>query len=172
MSTKTLHVLVGLACALVLTAGSARADDGEQSSIVFSVRNIGDATAACGDALFGLSFDMVSPEGARLGTGRSCVHSIDGCTPFVAGCRQTVRATFILDFGRGSLTVPMKLHEVLHTETSLTQRGRGKIAEGTGDFAEASGRVRGGGTAAFTDQGLVAEIVYVVRLKGDTDEDD
>ncbi|MGH3130266.1 MAG: hypothetical protein ACRDNX_05575 [Gaiellaceae bacterium] len=173
MSTKTLYTLVGLACALALTAGSAQANGGDGSRIVFSVENVGDASADCADAWFGLSFDMVSLAGVLLGTGRSCVHSIDdGCTPFVAGCHQKVDATFELDFGRGSLTVPMKLHEVLPTESSFIQRGTGRIAGGTGDFEDARGRVKGGGSAAFTDQGLVGEIVYVVRLKGDSSEDD
>ena len=167
MTTKTPRTLVALACALALTAGSARAHDGGPSRIVFSPENVGDASAACVDALFGLSFDMVSPAGDLLGSGRSCVHSIDGCSPFVPGCRQTLRATFELDFGRGSLTVPMKLREVLPTETSFRQRAKGKISGGTGDFANVRGHVKGGGAGAFTDQGLVGDFVYVVRLKGD-----
>jgi hypothetical protein len=172
MSKKALHLLVGVVCAVALTAGSAQANGGDRSTIVFSVQNVNDASAACRDAWFGLSFDMVSPDGAPLGTGLSCVHSIDeGCVPFVAECRQIVRATFTLDFGRGSITAPMKLREILHTEASFTQRGTGRIAGGTGDFAHARGRVKGGGTAAFTDQGLVGEIVYAVHLKGDVDDD-
>lgn len=169
MSTKTLSLLLGLACALALTAGSARADDGGTTRIVFSAENVGDASAACGDALFGLSFDMVSPAGDLLGSGRSCVHSIDGCDPFIPGCRQTVRSTFHLDFGRGSLTVPMKLRELWPTESSFRQRAKGKISGGTGDFADARGHVKGGGAGAFTDQGFVGDFVYVVRLKGDAE---
>lgn len=169
MSTKTLYVLAALACALALTAGSAQANGGDGSTIVFGVQNVGDASAACPGAWFGLSFDMVSPDGGLLGTGRTCVESIVGCFPFVVGCEQTVRATFILDFAGGSLTVPMRLHELFVTDSSLTQRGMGRIAAGTGDFADARGRLKGGGTATFTEQGVVADLVYVVRLKGDVD---
>jgi hypothetical protein len=66
----------------------------------------------------------------------------------------------------------MRLREILPTETSFIQSGKGKIAAGTGDFADARGSVRGGGAGAFTDQGLVGEIAYIVVLKGDADEDD
>lgn len=171
MSTKTLCVLIAVVSALVPAA--AQAHDGDRSTIVFSVQNLGDATASCSpDDLFGISFDMVSPAGAPLGAGRSCVHSIDGCFPFEPSCRQTVRATFTLHFARGSLTVPMRLREILPTETSFIQRGKGKIAAGTGDFAGARGHVKGRGAGAFTDQGFVGELVYTVDLKSDADEDD
>jgi hypothetical protein len=171
MSTRTLCALAAVASALA--PGAAQAHDGDRTTIAFEVQNIGDGTASCSpEDLFGISFDMVSPDGAPLGSGRSCVHSIDGCFPFAAFCRQTVRATFTLDFARGSVTAPMRLREVLPTETSFIQRGKGKIAASTGDFAGARGRVHGGGAGAFTDQGFVGELVYAVVLKGDTDEDD
>jgi hypothetical protein len=171
MRTKSLCALAAVASALAPAA--AEAHDGDRSTIVFSVQNLGDATASCApDDLFGISFDMVSPAGNRLGAGRSCVHSIDGCFPFTPFCRQTVRSTFRLEFARGSLTAPMTLREVLPTETSFIQRGKGKIATGTGDFAGARGRVKGGGAGAFTDQGFVGELSYAVVLKGDADEDD
>jgi hypothetical protein len=172
MNRKTLYALVAVA-AVVLAAGSAQAHGPDRSTIAFTIQNVGDATSACSESLFGLSFDMVSPAGALLGTGRSCVHSIDdGCAVFAVGCRQIVRATFTLDFGRGSLTVPMKLREVFVTESSLTQRGTGKIAAGTGAFSEARGRLKGGGTVAFTEQGIAADLIYVVHLKGELGDDD
>ncbi len=171
MNTRTLCALAAVASALAPAA--AQAHDRNRSTIAFRVENPGDATPSCSqEDLFGISFDMVSLSGAPLGSGRSCVHSIDGCFPFTPFCRQTVRATFTLDFARGSLTAPMRLREVLPTETSFIQRGKGKIAAGTGDFAGARGRVKGGGVGAFTDQGFVGEIVYTVALKGDADEDD
>jgi hypothetical protein len=171
MSNRTLCVLAAVASALA--PGAAQAHDGDRSTIAFRIQNPGDATASCSrEDLFGISFEMVSLAGAPLGSGRSCVHSIDGCSPFVPFCRQTVRATFTLDFARGSLTAPMRLREILPSETSFIQRGKGKIAAGTGDFAGARGRVTGGGTGAFTDQGFVGALVYAVSLKGDVDEDD
>lgn len=171
MSTRILCALAAVASAVA--PGAAQAHDGDRSTIAFGVQNPGDATASCSpEDLFGISFDLVSPPGAPLGSGRSCVHSIDGCFPFTPFCRQTVRATFTLDFARGSLTAPMNLRETLPTETSFIQRGKGRIAAGTGDFAGTRGRVKGGGAGAFTDQGFVGDLVYVVVLKGDEDEDD
>jgi hypothetical protein len=171
MSTRTLCALAAVASALA--PGAAQARDGDRSTIAFQVQNPGDATASCSpDDLFGISVDMVSPTGAPLGAGRSCVHSIDGCFPFEPFCRQTVRATFTLDFADGSLTAPMRLREILPTEASFIQSGKGKIAAGTGDFAGARGRVTGGGAGAFTDQGFVGDLVYTVVLKGIADEDD
>jgi hypothetical protein len=171
MSTKTLCAFIAIMSALAPAAAQAQTDD--RSTIVFRVENPGDATASCSPAdLFGISFDLVSLSGAPLGTGRSCVHSIDGCFPFEPSCRQNVRATFTLNFAGGSLTAPMRLREILPTEFSFIQRGKGKIAAGTGDFAGTRGRVKGGGAAAFTDQGFVGTLVYAVVLKGDADEDD
>jgi hypothetical protein len=169
MSRKIICVLVVLASAFALTAGTARADDDGRSRIVFGVENVGDASAACGDALFGLSFDMVSRRGVPLGSGRTCVHSFDGCS-FAAGCRATLRATFTLDFARGSLTAAMVLREVWPTDFSFIQRGKGRITVGTGAFEDARGRVKGGGTGVFTDQGVDPDLVYVVHLT--TDDDD
>jgi hypothetical protein len=171
MSTRTVFVLVAVAGALVPAA--AQAHGGDRSTIAFRAQNPGDATASCSPQdLFGISFDMVSLGGAPLGSGRSCVHSIDGCFPFAPFCRQAVRATFTLDFARGSLTAPMRLREILPTETSFIQRGKGKIAAGTGDFAGARGGVSGGGVGDFTDQGFVGALVYAVSVQGNAGEDD
>ena len=171
MSTRTLCGLVAVGSALA--PGAAQAHDHDRSTIAFHVQNPGDATASCSpEDLFGISFDMVSPAGAPLGAGRSCVHSIDGCFPFTPFCRQTVHATFALDFARGSLTAPMRLREVLPNETSFIQRGKGRIAAGTGDFAGTRGRVKGGGAGAFTDQGFVGALVYTVALKDEAGEED
>ena len=169
MRTRTLCVLVAVASALI--PGVAQARDRERSTIAFSVENPGDATPACApDDLFGISFDMVSLRGAALGSGRSCVHAIEGCFPFRPFCRQTLHATFTLDFKRGSLTAPMRLREILPTEASFIQHGKGRIATGTGDFAGAHGRVAGGGVGAFTDQGFAGAIVYAVVLRGGEDD--
>jgi hypothetical protein len=163
MSTRTLCVIAAVASALAPTAAQAHDRD---RSIAFGVQSPGDATASCSaDDLFGISFDMVSLAGAPLGAGRSCVHSIAGCFPFKPFCRQKLRATFTLNFADGSLTARMRLREILPTENSFIQQGEGKIAAGTGAFAGAQGRVKGGGDGAFTDQGFVGEIVYALTLK-------
>jgi hypothetical protein len=171
MSIRTLCALAAVVSALA--PGAAQAHEGDRSTIAFQVQNLGDATASCSpNDLFGISFDMVSLSGAQLGTGHSCVHSIDGCFPFEPFCHQTVRATFTLDFARGSLTAPMKLREILPSEASFIQRGKGKVVAGTGDFAGARGRVIGGGTGAFTDQGFVGTLVYAMVLKSGAGGDD
>jgi hypothetical protein len=169
MKRKIICVLVGLACASALSAAAARAGDDERSTIAFRVQNVVDATT-CSNALFGLSFDIVSRRGVPLGTGTSCVHSFDGCS-FAAGCRATMRATFTLDFRRGSITASVVLREVWPTDLSLIQRGKGRVTAGTGEFEGARGRVKGGGTAVFTDQGIDPDLVYVVRLEGEDDDD-
>jgi hypothetical protein len=169
MSSKIICVLVVLASTCALTAGAARADDDERSSIAFRAENVRDATA-CGNALFGLSFDMVSLRGVPLGTGTTCVHTFDGCS-FAAGCRARIQATFTLEFGRGSLTAAMALREVWPTDVSFIQRVKGRITAGTGEFDDLRGRVKGGGTGVFTDQGIDPDLVYVVRLTENDDDD-
>jgi hypothetical protein len=172
MNRKITCGLVALVCALAVGAGAARADDDddERSRIVFSAENIGEASAACPGALFGLSFDMVSLRGEPLGTGRTCVHSFDGCS-FAAGCHARMRTTFTLDFAQGSLTASVRLREVWSTDFSFVQRGKGRITAGTGEFTGARGWIKGGGTGAFTDQGLDADLVYVVHVAHGDDDD-
>lgn len=162
MSKKILYLVVGLACVLALSAGTARADGGH-STIVFSVQNLGDASASCPDSLFGLSFDMVAPAGSLLGSGVSCVQSLEGCQ-FAAGCHDTVHADFTLDFARGSLTAPVVLDETWLTDTTVLQLDHGTITSGTGDFAGASGSIDCAGTLRFTDTGLEPRLLCVVHL--------
>jgi hypothetical protein len=85
----------------------------------------------------------------------------------VAFCRQTVRATLTLDLARGSLTVPLTLREVLPSESSFIQAGRGEVSAGTGVYAAARGPVAGGGAGSFDEQGAFSgRLVYVAELRG------
>jgi hypothetical protein len=108
---------------------------------------------------------MVSPGGALLGTGKSCVRAMDGCEPFTPFCRLTRDATFTLDFRRGSVTAPVTLREVQPTEGTFIQRGKGHVASGTGELAGARGHVDGGGLIAFTEAGVESAVFYAVRLE-------
>lgn len=154
--------IAALAFGLALAAAPAQASD---RTTLFEVR-LADRPAACaGDDEFGLAFDMVSPGGALLGSGQSCVHSTGGCVPFAPFCRLTRDATFTLEFRRGSVTAPMTLREVMPTEISFIQRGKGTIASGTGEFAGARGHVKGGGAIAFTETGVETAVFYAVRIK-------
>lgn len=160
---KIISVVVGIACALALTAGTASASDRKPSVIVFTVQNLGDASATCPGSLFGLSFDMVSPAGPLLGTGVSCVRSLEGCQ-FAAGCQDTVHATFTLAFERGSLTAPVVLSERWLTDTTVLQIDRGTVTSGTGDFAGVEGRLFCAGTVRFTPTAVIPSLLCVVHI--------
>ena len=166
MRTKILYAAVAVACALALTAGPADATGGHRSTIVMNFAPSGDASASCPGSLFGIAFDLTSTAGEALGTGRSCVAAIDGCDPFRPRCHQTVTATFTLDLARGSVTVPMRLHEILPTEDSFLQRGHGTVAGGTGAYSGATGHLAGGGGGRFTERGFEGRLVYALRLSG------
>jgi hypothetical protein len=118
------------------------------------------------DDWFGIPLDVFSLGGAKVGTASSCVHSIDGCDPFVPFCRQTVQATLTLALAGGTITAPLELREILPTEFSFLQRGSGTITGGTGAYAGSRGHIKGGGAGEFTDTGFVGNLVYVVHLKG------
>ena len=163
MGKRILYVFAGLTCAVALTAGTAGAHDGKPSLIVFTVQNIGDGTSACPQgSLFGLSFDMVLGR-AQLGTGLSCVRSVEGCG--TAGCRQTINTTFTLDFLRGTLTAPMVLNELWLTDSKVFTRDHGTISSGTGAFAGAKGSIDCVGTIQFTATAPIPKLVCLVRLK-------
>jgi hypothetical protein len=106
---------------------------------------------------------MVSPAGPLLGTGVSCVQSVEGCQ-FAAGCEDTVEAMFTLTFQRGSLTAPVVLSERWLTDTKVRQIDRGTVTSGTGDFAGAEGRLFCAGTLQFTPTGLIPRLLCVVRI--------
>jgi hypothetical protein len=163
---KILHAAVAIVCTLALTAGPAYATGEHRTTVVMDLVPSGDASASCPGSLFGLAFDLTSPAGESLGTGRSCVAAIDGCDPFRPRCHQQVTATFTLDLARGSLTVPMRLHEILPTEDSFLQRGHGTVADGTGAYSRATGHLAGGGGGRFTELGFEGRIVYVLDLRG------
>jgi hypothetical protein len=80
-----------------------------------------------------------------IAAGQACPGTPDGCDPFVPFCRQTLRSTLTLDLPRGSLTVPLELVEVLPSQSSFIQAGRGEVSAGTGAYSAARGPVTGGG---------------------------
>jgi hypothetical protein len=168
MSTKILRILIAAVCAIAIAvaAAPASASGGHRSTVVMNMVPSGDASAACSGSLFGLAFDLTSPSGEDLGTGRSCIGSIDGCDPFQPGCHQTVHATFTLELARGSLTIRTTLHEVRPDESSFIQVGHGTVTSGTGAYAHASGCLNGGGAGRFTEHGFEGRIVYALRLTG------
>ena len=166
MRTRILLAAVAIGCTLALTAGPANASGGNPSTIVMELVPSGDASASCPGSLFGIAFDLTSTAGEPLGTGRSCIAAIDGCAPFRPLCHQTVTATFMLDLARGSVTVPMRLLEILPTADSFLQRGHGTVAGGTGAYSRVAGHVVGGGGGRFTEQGFEGRIVYALHVNG------
>jgi hypothetical protein len=166
MNGKVISILAALACMLALTAGAAQARPVEATKIVFEVENFGDGSAQCPGALFGLSFNMVSPGGTLLGAGVSCISAVAGCDPSSAwrpGCQATLDATFVLDLADGSITAPVRLHEEYPNPTAVRQQGVGKVAGGTGAYAGAAGTVDGGGTVDFAVDGSL-DIAYTVHV--------
>src|SRR5262245_45894392 len=165
---KALAIIAGLLAAL---AGSAQAsvDNGNRQPrvLVFTVQNLGDGSASCPAPpfLFGLSFDMASPGGSQLGSGVSCVQSIqppEGCA--AAGCRDTVHAIFTLSLPGGTLTAPMVLHETYLTDATVLQLDYGTITSGTGNFAGAMGSIGCAGTVTFTSTSVIPRLVCVVHV--------
>jgi hypothetical protein len=158
---KVRLTLAALALGLGLTAAPARATD-----IHFEVR-LAERAPACGQDEFGFAFDMAWPRGTLLGTGQSCVHETDDrCTPFRPFCHVTHDATFTLRFDRrGTVSAPMTLREVMPSPGVVLQRGKGRVAAATGEFAGARGRVEGGGVIEFSPSDIQTAVVYRVRLK-------
>jgi hypothetical protein len=159
MTKKILIVLVTIAGALALTAGPASAG----STITMRLQPNFAAEVSCPG--FGFGLDIQSLTGRPLGTGQSCIATIDGCDPFKPFCRQTVHTTLTFALSRGSLTVPMTLLEVWPSESSFIQAGRGDVSAGTGDYKGATGRVAGGGAGSFDDEfNFTGRLVYVARV--------
>ena len=167
MTKRILAVAIAAACAVALTAGPAHAGDGGRTTIVFGLEPDLAGPTSCPASLFGFALRIASLKRSPLGTGQTCIDTIDGCEPFAASCRRTVRATLTLDLVRGSLTVPIKLLEVLPTESSFIQLGSGKVTAGSGAYAVAKGRVAGGGAGAFDEQlAFAGHLVYTAHLTG------
>ena len=159
--TKTL--LTAVIAAVALSAAPAQAS----STLAVSLVPNFEGAVSCPDQQFGFALDVASLGGRTLGTGQTCIRSSKGCEPFAAFCRQTVRSTLTLNLARGSLTVPLKLLEILPSESSFIQAGSGEVSSGTGIYSHATGRVAGGGAGSFDEQGtFTGRLVYVCDLHG------
>jgi hypothetical protein len=167
MTKKILIAAIAAAFVAALTAGTAQSSDGGRSTLAVSLVPDFAVPASCPEPQFPLGLRVDSLAGRPLGTGQTCIAQPDGCDPFVAFCRQTVRSTLTLDLARGSLTVPLRLLEVLPTLNSFIQAGRGEVSGGTGIYAAARGHVTGGGAGSFDEQGaFTGRLVYVADLRG------
>ena len=157
---KSLTVLLAIG-ALALTAGPAAA----ASTITMDLKPDLSAGASCAEGEFGFGLDIRSPAGRPLGTGQTCIASIEGCDPFTPFCRQVVNATLTFYLARGSLTVAARLVEIHPTESSFIQFGRGEVSAGTGAYAGATGHLTGGGAGSFDDQlDFTGHLLYVARV--------
>jgi hypothetical protein len=167
MTKKILATAIAAACAVALTAGAANAGGGGRTTITMSLVPDFAVPVSCPEPEFGFALRIASLKGSPLGTGQTCIDTIDGCEPFAPFCRRTVRATFTLGLARGSLTVPITLLEILPTESSFIQLGSGKVTQGSGAYAVAKGRVAGGGAGAFDEQLIFrGRLVYTADLTG------
>ena len=156
----TKKILVVALCAVAAHAGPAQASS---TLAVSLVPNFALPVSCSGD---GFGLDVNSLTGRPLGTGQTCIAASVGCDPFTPFCRRSVRSTLTLNLPRGSLTAPLKLLEVLPTESSFIQLGSGEIGAGTGIYSAARGHVTGGGAGSFDDQGtFTGRIVYVANLR-------
>ena len=168
MTKKILAAAIAAACAVALTAGAAHArrrrplDARDQPGA--RLRRAGllsrDRSSASGSA-------WTPWRGRPLGTGQTCIASIDGCDPLRGVLPADGARDLTLDLARGSLTVPIKLLEVWPTESSFIQVGRGEVSAGTGVYAAAKGHLAGGGAGAFDEQvAFTGRLVYVAELRG------
>jgi hypothetical protein len=164
---KGLAITAGLVALLAGLAGSAdaRVENGNRQPkvLVFTVQNVVPFAESCAPE-FGFAFDMASPGGGQLGSGVSCVHSIEPPDCASAGCRDVVHATFTLTLRGGTLTAPMVLHEKWLTDTTVLQIDHGTITSGTADFAGAGGSIGCAGTLTFTPTSLIPKIACVVHV--------
>jgi len=155
-------LFISIAAVVVLAFGSGTAPAAAKETVIMTFEDIafGEASDACPGGV--ATFDIVSPGGAPLGTGSSCLLSFTGCEPFRVGCRQKVETvlTFALS-GREPIVVAARLHElVLDDEPfTLAQRAHGNVVN-------AKGHLKGAGTITFTPEGIESTLVYVLRLTG------
>lgn len=165
--TKKILIAAIAACTLALIAGPAQASGGDRTTLVFDLKPDFVTPVSCPGPLGGFKLDVASLDGAPLGTAKTCIKAIDGCDPFAPYCLLTVRATLTLNLERGSLTVPLRLLEIQPTDSSFIQIGTGKVSRGTGAYRHAEGRVAGGGSAAFDNEGtFTGRLVYTAHLRG------
>jgi hypothetical protein len=158
--TKKILVLAIVFCVVALTAGPAQASS---TLAVSLVPNFALPVSCPGD---GFGLDVNSLTGRPLGTGQTCIASSVGCDPFTPFCRESVRSTLTLNLPRGSLTAPLKLVEVLPTESSFIQVGTGEVSAGTGIYSATRGHITGGGAGSFDELGtFTGRLVYVATLR-------
>src|SRR5262249_1125303 len=132
--------------------------------IVFKIENIGDGSSSCAGALFGISFDMVTPAGTSIGTGVSCAQTFAGCN-FAAGCRDSLGTTWTLNTANGSLTGPVTIDEAWPTDSFVVQLDNGALTTGTGAFAGSTGTLHCAGTVRFTATDAIPQLNCVAVIR-------
>jgi hypothetical protein len=150
------------AVVLVAAVGAAaQAKPRQVLSLMPTDITFGPETERC--PLGSVEFAIQSPAGAALGTGSGCIRAIDP----IGTSAQRAHVVFTFDLAAGSITVDTRLKEVFLSETSFAQTAHGKVVGGTGEFADARGRLRGAGTIVFAADGSVdSSVVFVLSLKG------
>jgi hypothetical protein len=162
MKRQLLFVLAAAGLTVALSATAVQAKPRQTLSLMPANITFGPETAAC--PLGSVDFDLQSPTGAPLGTGTGCIRAIDP----VGTSAQRADVVFTFELAGGSISVDTSLKETFLSATSFVQRAHGKVIAGSGDFADAHGKLRGGGTIVFNPGGGIdSGVVFTVTLKVD-----
>lgn len=161
--SKLLLILVTFAFGLTAVTTASGARTPQPQLISFSIQNVGDGSESCPGALFGISFDMVSPTDARLGSGVSCIRTFDGCN-FLAGCRDTIGSEWLISFEQGDIRAPVVIGELWPTDNTVIQFDHGTVGGGSGSFEGVAGSITCAGAITFTDTATVPRLACLVHL--------
>ena len=159
---KLVFAAVALSVALGIV-GATQAAAKQQIAFTFSNIGFSGMTGDCPEGV--ITFDIATPQGEPLGSGFSCVKSVAGCTPFEVPCHQRLTAVLSLTLSGRTYLVSASLFEVIVDDDPFTvvQRVHGHLIDG-------KGHLKGGGTVAFTPEGVQSTIVYVLRLGAGDEE--
>jgi len=162
---KFLSLAAAVACLGIAAVAGAQTAPQTKLDIALRLQNV-EFQNPTDDCPYGVAtFDLADESNHSVGAGTACFKSLEGCDPFVPGCRDTASAVFTLSLEGGSITAPVTLRELALSYQTLLQVGSGKISGGTGNFAGATGLIQGGGTVFFDDSGLHPTLVYRVLIR-------
>jgi hypothetical protein len=158
---RTYLVLAAALLVVALATGTAQAKPKQVLALAPANLAFGPSTEQC--PIGTAEFDLMSPSGAALGAGSACIQAIEP----VGTTGQRARSILTFELAGGSLTIDTRLKERFIGEASLAQVAHGKVTAGTGRFADARGKLAGGGTVTFNADGSIdSNVVYVLVVKG------
>lgn len=152
-------LLLALLCAMAALVAATPAHSAEKGAIVVRVTSV-EFLPPAGDCLFG-AVSPLQPIRGSAGTLEVCIKTFNlGCN----GRCQTLTGTATWSFPTGQIFTEIRIVEFFLDESTTVALWSGRITGGTGEYAGATGALRGGGRIVFGPAGPEPDLIFALVI--------